>query len=317
MIDACGICRERWSKCTCLPRTRTESIESLLNDDELFVNRYTRHLCIFVYHNYLRFRKNADADDFNASCIPPWEGWYAAWLRPVSGEPEIVSWSEQTVVKCHVQYTNGTTLTGFIDYMGQLTIDIPASCPPNCLSYDLDRRVVSTRLQLTQTLSLQEICSGTRGTVHGPFGRPNSGRRVSHVIKEEKDNCILAKLPAVIGAEIDTVMVPTSKLQSYAPHLYEEKRWRIRRRFTKKNATILQKYLSRMFERARQNDQAVRLVLERGWKISSSDDSLLKISGELAKQLDIHQKKAMTPVDEDVVGKIEDEGNTITTRSIE
>lgn len=310
MTDACGICRERWSKCTCPPRTRTESIESLLNDDEQFPNHYTRHLCIFVYHNYLRFRKNADADDFNASCIPPWEGWYAAWLRPVNGDAEIVPWSEQSVVKCYIQYADGTSLTGYIDYMGQLTVDIPASCPPNCLSYDLDRRVISTRLQVTQILSLEEICSGIRGTVHGPSGRPNSGRRVSHVVKEEKGNCILAKLPSVIGAEIDTVVIATSKLQSYAPHLYEERKWRLRRRFSKKNATILQKYLCRMFERARRNDEAVRLILERGWKLSNSDDSLLKISGELAKQLDIHQKKEIASIDK------EKEGNTITTRSM-
>lgn len=267
--NRCGVCKLAWRKCKCHPEARTESLLSLLSNELIFPNIHNRHLCVFAYHSYQRWTSQSDGeDDFSAACIPPWEGWYAAWINLGNSMALNVPWSETPVLQCSVHYQDGTSLDGFLQRNGKLLVNIPGPCPPHGRDYDYDRRMMRAHVQVSQRLTLEEINGCLRGVVHGTNNVPNNARKVSHVFSVLENNereVVMCKLAERDGAEIGFVSVQTDKLAKYAPHLFEEMRWRLRKRFTKDIGKVVQQYLASLFRRASEADTAARFAYCSGW----------------------------------------------------
>lgn len=259
--NLCARCTQPWSACVCRADERTESIHSLLDNALCFPDIHSRHLCVFLYHCYQRWTKSAEDDDFSAGCLPQWEGWYVAWLKPSNNDTILRPRCDDLVLPCTVQYCNGSSAEGFIDSQGHLIVELPGPRPPGARDYDLDRHIVVHRVAVTQSLTLHEIERNTRGFVHNRV-------KVSHIVDENEngDRVQVSKLPHTAAEARDTVVIATQRVNAYSPHLYEEMRWRRRMRFTKKAGATVQRFLFHLFQKAKEADHAARYALQRSWR---------------------------------------------------
>lgn len=181
-------------------------------------------------------------------------------------EPVRVGWCEQPVLDCQLQYTDGSVAAGWVTSNGVLYIRLPVGRPPGGRDYDEDRRLLRQRVTVSQMLSLAEIRERRRGVVRGSGREANSGRVASHVVKEKGEVLAVAKLPEEVGGRLEVVAVKTERVKRFAPYMYDEVRWRTRRRFTKESGVVVQGYLRALFAEAGRNDHAVRYALRRGWR---------------------------------------------------
>lgn len=257
--NLCGGCGVAWPECQCAEGARTESVESLLGNRLIFPGENNRHLCIFLYHCYQRCTFASDSDDYSAGCLPPWEGWYAAWLKPSNSDLTHQPCCDGTVLPCTVQYCNGTSADGFIDSSGSLMVKLPGPRPPGGLDFDSDRHILVQRVGVTQCMTLNDIDRHSRGFVHNLS-------KASHIVRQEGNERVrIAKLPRSATEPRETTVVATTRVKTYAPHLYEEVRWRTRRRFTKKAGATVQLFMHRLFQRAMLADESARYALRRKW----------------------------------------------------
>lgn len=102
--------------------------------------------------------------------------------------------------------------------------------------------------------------------MRGRMGEGNSGRVVSHVLEEKNELLAMAKLPEEVGDAREVAMVEKERVKRFAPYLWDEVRWRTRRRFTREIGVVVQRYLRALFAEAGRSDHAVRYALRRGWR---------------------------------------------------
>lgn len=271
--NVCGICGLAWHNCECESTLRTESIQSLLSNEVMFPTEDKRHLCMFFYHSYQRYTLHIHDNEFSTACLPPWEGWYAGWLKPDNTPPYYVPWNENAVLDCTLMYPNGCYLKGYLDESGVLTALVGGPIPPSGNYYDVECQCVRTRINVSQALTLEEISSGRRGTVHG-FRKPNSGRKISHIIGGKKEALEVLQLPNEHQERVRR-NVETSQVLHFAKHLHDEFKWRSRRRYSKDVAIDVQRFLKALFGRAADMDDAVRFALGRMWRLNVAEPSVL------------------------------------------
>lgn len=274
--DICGYCKRSWStdscKCEEVKGLRTESLSSLLSNPIEFPHENKRHTCVFVYLPYQRWPgvEAADPAQFSEACMPPWEGWYAAWLDPqlVDVGRTRPTWSEVDVIMTKVHFFDGTYLDGYMDSSGQLIVTIPGPRPPRGRDYDELRNLIRVRAEVTQALTWKEITSGSRGTVHSGTRVPNGGRRAWYVVKPSEDNdeeYVIRMLPDDEDDEGKFETVSIAAIRNIAPYLHYEFQRRIKRRFKRLVGADVQFFMRQLFNRAKENDAAVRYALKRSW----------------------------------------------------
>ncbi|KAI0559231.1 hypothetical protein FGB62_163g062 [Gracilaria domingensis] len=301
--DVCGSCRLLYfptstSPCQCEGRgERTQSFSSILSNDVLFPDPTRRHGCVFVYIPYLRWvpsgkpkeyetrEDKENAKLFSEACLPPWAGWYAAWLDPqplriIRPRP---LWSEVDVLRVKVHFYDGTYLDGFLDSKGHLILEVSGPRPPRNMDYDELRNLVRVRAEVTQALTWKEIIKSSRGTVHSGTGIPNGGRKVWYIVGKSdsnEDEVVARLLPQDEGDEGKLVNVRLADVQKIAPYLLHEFQRRCKRRFEGPTAWDIQFSVMKLFARARENDGAVRYALGRRWlnTVPSVDEILSQIS---------------------------------------
>lgn len=277
--NKCAFCDVTWNECSCKDSFRTDSIDSILGNSTLFPDPLRRHLCVFVYHPYLRSVERRDLRDmanYSPACIPPWEGWYAGWLRIENRFPEIIPWTQETVLHCTLYYATGLSVKGYVDSQGRLFLNIPGPSPPGSTDYDSDRLIQRCRVDISQALSLREIDSATRGTVHGAV---SAGRRASHILGTTKNGAaaVVALLPITGGAQgegenaqnqLRCEETAVKIVEQFAPYMLNEYNCRRKRTFQKEKREAVRDFLQKLFERARLNDEAARYALNRSWNES-------------------------------------------------
>lgn len=277
--NTCGQCAAPWSDCPCPAEARTESVHSLLSHPGIPCD--SRHLCVFLYHTYHRWTAAAHDADFSAACLPPWEGWYAAWLKPSGISLHLPPRSERLALPCSVHYANGTCAAGYIEPDGRLTVELPAPRPPDAADYDPDRHVLTLRPAVSQALSQTEVDAHTRGFVH-------TRAKVSHIVAQVPvtDVVQVLQLPGPAAEQRRRIVVDAKRVRDYTPHLVEELQWRMRRRFTKKFAVSVQRLLCLLVQRAAREDRAARYALRRGWlQAHKGPSKQLKVLREKVRKL--------------------------------
>lgn len=159
---------------------------------------------------------------------------------------------------------------------------VAAPQPPGALDYDHPRRLIRLRVSVSQALSAEEVRTGVRGTVRRADGKPDEWRKVGYVVSEEGERASVCLL-GTEGEKRKIVSVEVERLKEKAPGLYEELRWRNRRRYTKENGAVVQVFLKAMVERATRADEAARYAIGRKWReeLPAVDGVLRQVSGSL------------------------------------
>lgn len=268
--DTCSQCNEK-VRCHCSPHVRTESIHTLLANQTMLPQAHQnhRHLCVFVYHTYQRWNSLFEPAKFSNAHLPLFEGWYAAFLI-IHKSYDFVHFSINPVLQCSIVYADGRKLDGYISTEGRVFLKIPSTQPPDGADYDADRGLVITHVRLTQTLSIEEITSSSRGRVLGyQSNTPNNGRRISHIVSEEQDKdglCTVCVLPTRWGDEQKLVKLKLSDVKEFSPHLCDEAQLRHIRRYTRDESRIVKTYVAALLREIAQNDERVHYVMCRAWQ---------------------------------------------------
>ncbi|CAN8071627.1 unnamed protein product [Agarophyton chilense] len=216
--------------------------------------------------------------------MPPWAGWYAAWLDP---QPQRIIrprpvWSDVDVLRVKVHFFDGTYLDGFLDSNGHLLVEISGPRPSKNEDYDDLRSLVRVRAEVTQALTWNEIVSGSRGAVHSGTDIPNGGRKVWYIVgfsEKSKDEFSARLLPVDEGDEGEIINLGIREIRSTAPYLLFEFQKRSKRRFEVPTGWDIQFSLMKLFNRAKENDEAVRYILNRSWlnEHPSGEDILMNM----------------------------------------
>lgn len=258
--QVCGKCAETWNDCQCGDDERTESVASILASCKGLEDLHSRHLCVFIYISYRRWASSLNDDLFSAACLPPYEGWYGAWIKPNGSAARRVQGFEDAVLDCNICFHDNTQQVGYITRNGELVLVNAASTPRHGVY--LDPHVAALQMDIvpvTQLLTLSEITSGIRGHVHGSATGENNGRKVSHIVREDgADAFLMYKFPDEDPSQVQFESVNRERLRAFAPGLFEEYRSRNRRRFTKAVANSMQPYLESFCARAKMDDTASR-----------------------------------------------------------
>lgn len=279
----CGKCSLTYRLCQCPPNLPTESVHTILSNPRNapeFPNIYIRHLCVFAYHPHLRWTEHVQLIDFNYSYIPPFEGWYAAYIHIESpAEPKRVPFSIHPMLPCTLHYADTSISKGFLSKDGHLYLSQPAAPPHDGADFDHDQYRTYTHVRVTSCLAKDEIQNGTRGYVHGYQSKlPNNGRAVSHIIAFDSspskatnsDMCDVCLFPQTIDGHPELVRVSVHDIKMYAPHLLQEAVTRFRRRHTRQEAAHVTRYLTALFREIRRNDDHVRYIQQKSWLVGHS-----------------------------------------------
>lgn len=123
-------------------------------------------------------------------------------------------------------------------------------------------------VDISHTLTLEEIESGIRGVVHGSVMSKNNGRKVSHITSIQQDESVLCSLLPKTDKSVsarETVRISSSRVRKFVPELLHEFNHRVEQRFTVREASFILKFVNALFLRANENDfsvrEAIRLAL--------------------------------------------------------
>ena len=256
----CGKCYKTWNICACPDDERTESISSILSTCKGMEEVHRRHLCVFLYIPYRRWASALTETLFSAACIPCYEGWSGAWIRPSGACAQKVSGVEDPVLECHVCFHDEASQIGYITRDGSLVLVNPAVNPRHGVFLDpMIARVQMDVIPVSQMFTLDEIESGNRGTVHGTVAGQNNKRRVTHIVSTEQDGTFrMQKFPQSDPSKIEFVSVDRQKVLKFLPSMREEYLWRNKKRFSKYVANSMQPYLESFCAKARADMMAER-----------------------------------------------------------
>lgn len=235
---------------------------------------------MFAYHPHLRWTEHVRLIDFNYSYIPPFEGWYAAYIHVESpAEPKHVPISSHPMLPCTLHYADTSISRGYLSSDGRLYLCFSAAPSYDGADFDHDQYRAYTHIRVTTCLARNEIQNGTRGQVHGYQSNiPNNGRTVSHVVAFDgslsmvtnSDMCDVCLFPETIDDRPELARVSTSEIKTYAPHLLQEAVTRFRRRHTRQEAAHVTRYLAALFQEIRRNDNQVRYIQQKSWLLGHS-----------------------------------------------
>lgn len=262
----CGMCGLRWNDCKCPQTNRTESVESLFFNPNLPPDAERPHLCLFAYHHFHRWTSSAEEHEYSVACLPIFEGWYSAFLKITNPVPIHVSFLDEPTLSIAICYGDSSTLQGVLSRDGHIWLYIIANQPPAGTDFDFDRRMLRAHIRISQTLTLDEIQHSTRGVVRG-YGSslPNNGRKISHVVEDKRENCVVSLIKTNINDSETRLSISTDRIKKFSPHIFEEAKWRTRRRFTKEQGAVVREYLLAFFKEAARADDDARYVLSREW----------------------------------------------------
>lgn len=283
MPSRCGRCSHSYRLCQCPPNLPTESIHTILSDPRNvseFPDVYFRHLCVFAYHPHLRWTEHVRLIDFNYSYIPPFEGWYAAYIHLESPvEPKHVPFSIHPMLSCTLHYADNSISKGFLSKQGRLYLCLNSAPPYDGADFDHDQYRAYTHIRVTACLAVSEIQNGTRGQVHGyQSDVPNNGRTASHILSfdgslsevKDSDMCDVSLFPQTTEDRPELTKISVSHIKTYAPHLFQEAITRFRRRHTRQEAAHVTRYLTALFKEIRRNDNHVRYIQQKSWLLEHS-----------------------------------------------
>lgn len=173
-------------------------------------------------------------------------------------------WSPWPVLPITVVYADGSTLDGWLSRDGKILVHVPAPAPPAPEHFDATRSLLRLGVPASQGLTLTEARSGERGTVRRADGLPDRFRSAGYAKREGPRGVDVVLLER--AGRREEVLVGIERIRENGPGLYEELRWRNRRRYTKESGAIVQVFLKAMVERARVGDAAARFAIKRGWR---------------------------------------------------
>lgn len=260
------------------------SVASVLRGCRALHLPHEQHLHVWAYVPYRRWLAPLPAERFAVDCMPPYEGWSACWIRPLGSGPRRVGGIGTPVLELDLCYHDGTAQRGYATRDGELIVVSPATAPRDGVFVDARHTVLQMDiLPIARTLTLSDIQTRRRGTVHGSVCARNNSRKVSHIVgPAEDDRYEIQRIPMKHTSPPETVKLPRTAVYRHAPELINEYTYRTSGLLSRASATAMLPYIESLIQRAIDVD----LVTQESYSPAGHEEALNALSEEVARGID-------------------------------